>query len=585
MLRCTVGELGVVVVSRKDGLDVQDRVDDGREDDLAAPVGRWQQFAIALGGILGSGWLIAIPTTESLGWWALISWVLGGSMVVLIAVVLVQLAKADQRPGGLAWWPTRTSGLVAGTVVNAGLFLVYAGNPPAGSSTATMLMSSLYHNCDPLPHGDQACSWGRGLNWDEYFLALAVMTALFLVHAIGSRLMLRLNIALSALKAIVLLLLPISAWFTGVRLLPVLGPPEALEGIGNPLALAAAATTAGGILFAFTGFQGPVDHGARQGKQHRGFAIIGSLLAATVIYLLLQLVYTAGAENVPGGWTEFGTSNPTSVLLVIASLLAPLTNALLFISLAGIVLGKSAEQDVLLLPKRDWRMEWRVYPVVWLVGAVYLLLARIVWSEISDSKSVIYLLVYSYAAISYCALQRTGIFKDRRYLHRTLRVLAPISFVVATVLAYYARFPSLLWACGLITAVGGLMFLTKLRQQKQRHWTVHWRQGWWLLAYLLTLLALSGIQFAYRIYTSESTTSVCRAENHVDPECYSTRHVDSMGDVLLGFEGLPAFAGDNLYLITTHGLAVVAAVAGYCFFRMGVQASVDYLKFTDRSAS
>lgn len=534
-----------------------------------APLGRWQQLAISLGGVLGTGWLIAVPRTAHLGWFAALPWLLGAASVGLIAAMVVHLARADQRPGGLAWWPTRTTGLVAGTAVNAGLFLIYAGNPPAGSAGVVRTLSAHFPALALCSNGGNPvqCSGNLGLNWLGFGSALLVMTALFALHLLGMRLMLRVNIAMGALKVVVLVLLVVAAASTPFQLFRPEGLPIALEGL-SPLAAAFAATTAGGLLFAFNGFQGPVDHGVSRGTQYRGFAIYGALLIATALYVALQLTFIAGAEQ---HWDPPQHTDPGFPLLLAGTVLPPLTNALLFVSLAGIVLGKSVEQRVLVLPRPDWRIEWRVFPVVWLFGVVYLLLTRAGWAEISDSKSVVYVVVYSYAAVSYAALRQHGDFKDRSYLAKSLHVLAPLSFVVATVIAYYSRFPSLLVACGLLAVVGLLMLTTKLPKSHGRNWREHVLHGRWLLGYLGALLALTGVQFAVRLATLPA------AQRPHDPGAF-------LG-ALAGFGDVPAFAGGPLYQLVTHGLAVVAALVGGWFFRLGVRRSVQHLRFMDRSAA
>lgn len=529
-------------MSRKGDLDV-----------TAAPWGRWQQLAIALGGMLGAGWLITIPQTGRQDGWVVALWLVGAAATGLIAIVVVQLAQADQRPGGLAFWSGDSSGKLVGAILNAGLLVVYAGNPASNSATAVAAFSSAFSwpLCRSRMGGD-VCAQGSGLDGRGYAVALCVMTVLFLIHLIGLRLMLRLNITLSALKALALVVFLLFAVLISVGLLhhPLGQVPEpAQEHTSLPINLLVI-----NIMFAYGGFQGPVDHGAPQGKQHRGFAIYGALIIATLLYLLLQLTFTAA------DWVA-----PSSGLRIVVAGLLPLTNALLFVSLAGIVLRISAEQRILRLPWLDTRVTWQVFAVVYVFGVLYMLLTLQSWAAIVESKLVISVFVYSYAAIAYTARRRTRNFKDASYLGRRLRGLAPLSFMVASAVAFYAGFPSLLWAYLLMFVVALLMLLsrgwssTDLREQLRR--------GRWLLQYFGVLFLLTAVHYSVLVFAAGPADG---------------KH--DLFRLYFGLENpsqLPTWPPG--WTPFTVSLMLLAAVFGLVFYRIGVRESVSYMEFRGRT--
>ncbi|MBB5071923.1 APC family permease [Saccharopolyspora gloriosae] len=536
-----------------------------RNDDSGEPVAlsRGQQLALALGGVLGAAWLSGVPEMHQVYsksgspvYLVVLPWLVGLVVVLAVAAIVVRLARTDPRSGGLAWWAQDRSGRVVGTIINAGLFTMYAGNPPAGALVAVLALDRTFEGVTlsyPRSDGGFALTGGGAL------AAWAVLSGLFAIHVVGARLMLRLNLALSVAKAVLLVALVLSAASVHYLILPA--PTGADQDMA--LTMLIPVITAAGMMFAFTGFQGPVDNGDKAGKEHRGFAIYGALIIATVIYLLLQLVYTVGVHD---AWRAPEPGSPESLLVAVVSVLSPLTNALLFIYLAAIVLKTSADQSVLKLPRLTMRSSLQVLFVVYLFGVAVLVLMTSLgdWSEITDAKSVIYLFVYSYAAVAYQASWKAEMFPGPR----GGRLLAPVSFVVSTVIAFYTGFITLLWAYALMAVVAAAMFWSR-RSETDRNRAEHLRRARWLLGYFAVLLALAWCHLVIRYLLSDPTS-----KEEGRPEFV---------EFMLGREDLFRFEDPLLYGITAVALAVAAGAAGLLFHRVGVREAESFIRLKNRS--
>ncbi|MBB5071924.1 amino acid permease [Saccharopolyspora gloriosae] len=512
-------------------------------------LGKWQQLALALGGVLGSGWIIGIPEVAQVTgphrYLGVLPWLVGFAVLVLVAAIVVRLARTDPRSGGLAWWAQDRSGRVVGTIINAGLFVVYAGNPPAGALAAATALNDAFgwRWCTSEDGTCEVADWRIGL------LALGLLSALFAVHVLGARAMLRLNVVLSAAKVLLLLVFIGVSAFAHVLILPNPGQ----DGDAVFAVLTVTATT--GIIFAFTGFQGPVDNGDKSGKDHRGFAVYGALIISLLLYAGLQLVF---AEGLAGNWhlPDPGSGWPFA-LRVVATVLPPLTNALVFLYLAAIVLKTSAEQGVLALPGFNKRKSFQPMLVIFAFGFGLLVLMWAGISEITAAKSVLYLFVYSYAAVCYRASWRQNVLEHSRLDTRGGRALAPVSFAAVTVIAFYTGFPTLLWACALMVVVATLMFWSR-RAEADRNRAQHLRRARWLLGYFAVLLVLSGCHFVVRYSLA------------ADP--------GPLADLLRGSRDLPPFENGLVDGIVTSVLAVVAVVAGLLFYRSGVREAESFIR-------
>lgn len=546
---------------------------DNGTDPLAGRFGRWHQLALALGGVFGSGWLMAIPPTRQAGWWSILSWCLAAAMIGLITLVVVQLAKAKPARAGLASWPTNSSGRIIGTVMSAGVFVVYAGNPPAGTLAAIIALDKT-----GLVDGLIACEPGRtglpSLTGSGLPVAALLMTALFLVNLIGFAMVVRLNTLLTAVK----LALPVLFIVLVVAAGPVPPAPGditfACEGAGSPgpwsdqLAFAFQSLITGGVIFSLTGLQGPVDHGNKGKRSHVGFAVFGALLIATALYLALQALFIA---NDWSGWPS-ALASRTKAVLVVVMVLAPITNALLFVSLAGKVLRTSATQNNMSLPWANLGDKRRELPInaliaTWAFGVLVLALSE--WTQITSAKSVIFLFVYSFAAISYAAYRRTAGPDEERLFARSFRVIGPVSFALATTLAYYAGLSSLLQTYLLILGVTALMFRSK-RKSLSAEWRKEVMKARWLLGYFTILALLAATRFILQWVTIAG----------------EGRGLPPLVDLLLGTAEFPLIRADvdhdqllvHVNQVSVHALAALAFALGLWAYRAGVRQSVAFLQ-------
>jgi amino acid transporter len=131
-------------------------------------------------------------------------------------------------------------------------------------------------------------------------------------------------------------------------------------------------------------------------------------------------------------------------------------------------------------------------PAMWfnlLVSFIFLFFFR-GWGKLAAVISVATIITYLVVPVSVMVLRRTA-----PNLHRPLRVpglqvLAPLAFVLATLMLFWARWPH----TGEIMLLLILPMPVYLYYQGRAGWSAFDRQlraSWWLLAYLLAITALS----------------------------------------------------------------------------------------------
>ena len=85
------------------------------ENHLHRAVGLRGLTFISLGSIIGSGWLLgALTAAKVAGGASLISWILGGAIIALLALVHAELGSTYPVSGGTARFPFITFGALGG---------------------------------------------------------------------------------------------------------------------------------------------------------------------------------------------------------------------------------------------------------------------------------------------------------------------------------------------------------------------------------------------------------------------------------------------------------------------------------------
>src|SRR6202022_3551846 len=237
-------------------------------------------------------------------------------------------------------------------------------------------------------------------------------------------------------------------------------------------------------------------------------AILGSILLATVVYLILQVAYLGAVPPsllAKAGWQGIDFRSPFAELALIMNLhwLAMLLYADAFVSPSGtgVTYTATTARMIYAMERNGTAPEvfGRVHPrfgiprpAMWfniVVSFIFLFFFR-GWGKLAAVISVATIITYLVVPISVIVLRRTA-----PNLHRPLRVpglqlLAPMAFILATLMLFWARWPH----TGEIMLLLILPMPVYLYYQAKSNWLNFGRQlrgSWWLLASLLVMTVLS----------------------------------------------------------------------------------------------
>lgn len=433
----------------------------------------FQLFGLAAGGTIGSGWLLgAVAAYGKAGGHAPWAWLLGGLVMLVIAGVMVELGTAAPKTGGLIFLPLQSSGPLVAIVVAAGLWIFYAMNAASESVAMTTGLSSM------LPPflmrtGFTPTAWG-------WVCSLALMAVISATNLLVPRLVRIGNSWLTVVKVVVPLLtiaLFIASGFDHRHGGGGGGGAGATGGYGTVLA----ALVDSGVIYAYVGFQGPLDFAGHVKSEGRlterarlRWAVYGTIVGTTVLYILLQIVFDSRqGQWVPGRldspYTQFAFASSQLWLgwcLRINSVLSPMGAGLVFshaltrevatLSRAHLThRGLQTVRTTTLRGKYD--VYWLVLVVDFVVAVVALLAMGGRWHNLVAAEGVLTLVVYAVPGVALVSL-RDKLPPVSPSRNRARRHAAWVSFVLIALILYGAGWKTL-WRGMAVLAVGCVLLL------------------------------------------------------------------------------------------------------------------------------
>jgi len=472
-------------------------------------VGTLALMLTGLGSIIGSGWLFGAWRAAGLaGPAAVWAWVLGAAIIITIALTYAELGAMFPESGGMVRYGHYSHGSLVGFVAAWANWISIVSVIPVEAEASVQYMASWPYRWaqDMYVHLPD----GRGeLTAAGLTIAAALVIVYFLLNFWSVKVFAHSNTAITIFKLVVPaatgLALMAAAFHPGNFSVGVHGEPYKTD-----FAAVLTAVATAGIVFSFNGFQSPVNLSgeARNPARSVPIAVLGSILLATVVYVILQFAYLGAVPAellAKAGWHGIDFRSPFAQLALIVNLqwLAMLLYADAFISPSGTGITYTASTARMIygmerngtLPKVfGWLHP--VYgiprPAMWLNLAVSFLFLFFFrgWGILAAVISVATIISYMVGPVSAMTLRRTAARMPRPLRLGALPVVAGLAFICATELLYWAKWP----LTGEIILLMAVALPVYLYYQAKSGWPDFARQlraAWWLIAYLPLIALIS----------------------------------------------------------------------------------------------
>ncbi len=460
--------------------------------------------------VIGSGWLFgAFYASRMAGPLAIWSWIVGGAIILLIALCFAELAALFPRSGAVVHMSHASHGDGLGRIWSWMLFLGYVA-APAIEAEAVVNYANNY-----LPYFIQPQS---GVLTPIGFVVCVILLGIMaLLNLLAVKVVLNVNstitwwkIAVPALAIIVLIVAGThsNVWASSHSSVWA-ADPHGYQFSGIFTALPAA-----GIMFSYLGFRAAIDFGGESSNPSRDIplAVIGTVLICAVIYTLLQVAFLMALRpaDLAHGWAQLsfkGQGGPfaglaaglgigwLATLLYIDAYISPGGTGLMSMTGGARILFAVGEMNA--GPRRlsalnAAKAPWLAVLVMWVVGVLFLLPFP-AWKAMADYISSVATLTYGLGPIVLLVLRRNQPNLRRPFRLWGAEVLAPIAFICSNWIILWSGFKTNSILFGLVAAGFALYALYYHFVAKSPATDFGWRYIAWLLPWFGGMWMLSGL--------------------------------------------------------------------------------------------
>ena len=457
----------------------------------------------AVSAILGSGWLFSAYYTAKLaGPGAILSWVLGGGAVIVVAFVFAELSTMLPITGSSTRIPQFTHGTIVSFIFSWMIWLSYA-SLVATEVQAVIQYLSFYFPSFTLPTS--------GLTHTGYAVAACLMLAISAINIFSLRWLMRCNTFLTALKIIIPVVICLALLLKEFSFRAVIHPGGCAF-LSCGLKGVFAAISSGGIVFAFNGFKQACEMAgeAKNPNKTVPFAIIGSVVLTLAIYLLLQITFFSSltVANLIHGFAHMQLPHSDSpfaaivseqhmaflqIFLYIGAVIGPLAAGLMYMSSASRALyGKSKNGY---LPVFLQTLTPQGNPV-YAIGTSFLLGMCLFaplpgWDKMITFLTSLMAITYGVAPVCLLTLRRQLPDQARPFKLPYARCWSNFAFIICNCMTYFSGW-NIISKLSIALCIGFLILLLyHFFTERGRGIEFHWRSSMWIWPYFMGLSLIS----------------------------------------------------------------------------------------------
>ncbi|HYF98348.1 MAG TPA: amino acid permease, partial [Coxiellaceae bacterium] len=236
----------------------------------------------AIGGIIGSGWLLGpFFAAQIAGPAAVLSWAIGGVMMIIIALTYAELGAMLPIAGGTVRYLQFSHGTLASFTIGWVAWLAAAAVAPIET------LALLHYSTNYLPNLMHEVNGVSLLTGTGIAAAAVLMFIMCVLNILGVKLLTQANnlvVSLKLLVPILTLSLLLIVDFHPVNFTAHGFAPMGLQGV-------LAALPSAGVIFSFIGYNPAIQMAAEAKNPQRDvpFAILGALILCIILYVLLQI--------------------------------------------------------------------------------------------------------------------------------------------------------------------------------------------------------------------------------------------------------------------------------------------------------
>jgi amino acid transporter len=476
------------------------------EPKLKREVGTVGLLFVAVGSIIGSGWLFgALSASQIAGPAVVISWVIGGAGMLLLALVHAELGGMFPVAGGSARFPHVAFGSLSGFAGGWFAFLGAVTTAPIEVEAAIQYSSNYISGLTTTSGGTPV------LTFEGYIVAAVLMLIFSIINVLGVKWLSETN------KVVVWWKIFIPVLTVVVLLASAIHPHNFTAGGGfMPFGWKGVfLAIPGAVIFSYLGFEQAIQLGGESQNPRRNipFAVIGSMVLGVVLYIALQVAYIAALEpsGLAKGWDQvtFGGKGAVfgpfaglatalgaswlATLLYIDAVVSPFGTGLLYVGTSSrLTFGMGRDRYI---PRGFAVLTTRGVPLFAI--AFSFLLGMIVflpfpgWQQLVGFISSATVLAYSMAPLALGALRRQEPDRSRPFKLPAGGVLSPLAFCVAGLVLLFSGW-AVVWKLIVAILLGFILLaISSATSKPEDRPKLDWWGAAWLWPYIIGMGVIS----------------------------------------------------------------------------------------------
>jgi amino acid transporter len=477
----------------------------GQEHHLHRKVGLRGLTLVSLGSIIGSGWLFGALGAAKLagGGGSLLTWIFGGLVLLLLALVHAELGSTYPVSGGTARFPYMIFGGIGGFTGGWMAFI------QAVTIAPIEVEASLSHLEARFPTGFHVYATNGTLTTAGILWGLLFMAFFTIINVLGVKWLAETNSIAMIWKLLIPTMTIFALLFTSFHSSNFTAGGGFVSGGAHGVLAGLAA----GVIFAAEGFEQAIQIGGESINPQRNIprAVILAFAIGIAFYLLLAVAFVGAVHpaNVAHNWAnplpKLAALGPYITLTTQAGLgwLATLLTIDAVVSPGGtglVYLGTSTRLTYGLgrngyFPRVISYIDRRGVPIVSIV--ICFVIGMVTFLPFPDWYGLVGLItsatviMYAMAPLTLTGLRKQDPQRERKYKLPAAPILCPLAFALANIVVYVAGFSTLFWLDVFILAGYVFFALYQASQPAAKRTILNVRSGWWIFPWLAALLLIS----------------------------------------------------------------------------------------------
>lgn len=457
----------------------------------------------AVGGIVGSGWLFGpLYAAQIAGPAAIISWIIGGVLMMIIALTFAELATTFPLAGGMVRFAQMSHGPLMSFTIGWMVWLSSVVVAPVET------LALIQYAANYIPGLIHKVGNTHVLSFPGIGVAAILMLIMSYLNLQGAKFFSRASSTIVAIKLIVPVLTLITLFIVDfhAKNLTAAGGfiPYGWQSIFAALPL-------GGVIFSFIGYSPAIQLAEEAKNPQRAIplAIIGSLSFCIVMYVLLQLTFIGSLKPafLINGWQHLsfsGDSGPFAGILTALGMLwlvmiiygdaiiSPFGTA--FIYTASTARVNYAMCQIGFFPQ-SWKtlntkgVPVRAMIVNYLVGLI-LFLPFPGWQSMVSFIISCFVISYSIGPIALMALRQTHPDATRPFRLPYAKGMVMLAFYICNLIIFWTGWHTVSRLL-IALAIGFGVYLYRCWQSPEMKKNSQWQRAWWLLPYFIGIGVIS----------------------------------------------------------------------------------------------